>query len=461
MNTDARRRGARAAVVLAVAGLLLGLMSPVVAAEPTGWVAGDVKERVGKSTRYLSGIKVRVFTSDWGYLREVRTKGTAYSLDLPAGDYILQFTDTRPRYDVKAHVDVDVRVSVEAGEGTQRDVTLRRGGAFTGTVRAGGKAAAGARVLAVENVPAGTNGRTYEVKADKRGRYAIGGLPNARFTLFTFDRAKRWTGPGRAAGAANLGVVRSVDVALRTRAGSMVGRVYRGDNTLISTSPWVTLVHRKTGQFWVVKVTQGRFSVQGLHPGAYRVQVPGTDGYLGRTVNLSGSVRSQRTLNTSVKLSQKGGSLSGRVLDAKTGMPAKGVKVSAYDGNGVQHGKVETDATGAFTVGGTLPTATCDISIVIEDEVDKKWEPVRLNGLSALQGMVVAANQPLLPDSTCRQVLAVEDGLPFVLVRSPAFPWPSTTPTPTPSTTSTPSATPTPTATPTPSSTATVAAGSS
>lgn len=459
MNTDARRRGARAAIVLAVAGLLLGLTSPVVAAEPTGWVAGDIKERVGTSTRYLSGIKVRIFTSGWGYLREVRTKGTAYSLDLPAGDYILQFTDTRPRYDVKAHVDVDVRVHVEAGEGTQRDVTMRRGGAFTGTVRGGGKVAGGARVLAVENVPAGVNGRTYEVKANSRGQYAIGGLPNARFTLFTYDRAKRWTGPGRAAGAANLGVVRSVNITLKNRAGSMVGRVYRGDNTLISTSPWVTLVHRTTGQFWVVKVTQGRFSVQGLHPGSYRVQVPGTDGYLGRTVNLSGSVRSQRTLNTSVKLSQKGGSLSGLVLDAKTGMPAKGVKVSAYDGNGVQHGKVETDATGAFTVGGTLPTSTCDISIVIEDEVDKKWQPVRLNGLNVLQGMTVAANQPLLPDSTCRQSLAVEDGQPFMLVRSPAFPWPSATPTPTPSATSTPSATPT--ATPTPSPTATVAAGAS
>lgn len=459
MNTDARRRGARAAIVLAVAGLLLGLVSPVAAAEPTGWVAGDIKERVGKSTRYLSGIKVRVFTSGWGYLREVRTKGTAYSLDLPAGDYILQFTDTRPRYDVKAHVDVDVRVSVEAGEGTQRDVTMRRGGAFTGTVRAGGKVAGGARVLAVENVPAGSDGRTYEVKANSRGQYAIGGLPNARFSLFTFDRAKRWTGPARAAGAANLGVVRSVDIALRSRAGSMVGRVYRGDNTLISTSPWVTLVHRTTGQFWVVKVTQGRFSVQGLHPGSYRVQVPGTDGYLGRTVNLSGSVRSGRTLNTSVKLAQQGGSLRGRVLDARTGMPAKGVKVSAYDGKGVQHGKVETDAAGWFTVGGTLPTATCDVSIVIEDEVDKKWQPVRLNGLSAVQGMAVAANQPLLPDSTCRQALAVEDGPPFMLVRSPAFPWPSATPTPTPSGTPTPSATPTATPTPSATPTATAAGG--
>lgn len=449
MNTDARRRGLRAAVVLVLAGLLLGLVSPVAAAEPTGWVAGDIKERVGKSTRYLSGITVRIFTADWGYLRQVRTSGTSYSLDLPPGDYILQFTDSRPRYDVTAHIDVDVPVTVVAGDGAQKDVVMPRGGALTGTVLAKGKRASKARVLAVENVPAGVDGRTYEVTADSRGRYAIGGLPNARFTLFTYERTGTWTGPGKAAGDVNLGVVRKVDISLRTRAGAMVGRLYRGDATLVSTKPWVTLVNRTTGQFWVAQVDQGRFSVRGLHPGRYRVQVPGTDGYLAVTVDLSGTVSSKRTLNTSVKLDRKGGSLRGRVLDARTGMPAKGVKVSAYDGRGVQHGKVETDPDGWFTVGGTLPTATCDVSIVIEDEIDKKWQPVRLNGLNVVQGMTVAANQPLLPDSTCRQVLAVEDGQPFSLVRSPAYPWPVSTPTPTSTPSTVPTATPTPTPTPT------------
>jgi hypothetical protein len=431
MDTVARRRGTRAAIVLAAIGLLLGLVGPVQAAEPTGWVAGEVLAKVKGVQRPLSGIKVRIFTADWGYLREARTSRGAYSLDLAPGSYILQFTDTRPRYDVGAHVDRDVRVTVEAGEGVQRDVLMRRGGAFTGRVTAGGRRAAGARVVAVENVPAGTRGRTYEVTANGRGEYAVGGLPNARFTLFTYDRAQRWSARGRNAGAATLGRVKVVHVAMGTRAGSMVGRVYRGDATLVSTSPWVTLVHRSTGQYWVVKAAQGRFTVHGLYPGTYRITVPGTDGYLGRTANLAGSVRPGRTLNTSVRLTDEGGRLRGRVVDATTGQPARGVKVSAYDGNGVQHGKVATDDDGWFTVGGTLPTATCDVSLVIEDEVAKKWVPVRLNGLNTLAGVTVAAHQPLDAGGTCRRTLAVEDAAAFALVRSPAYPWPTATPTPT------------------------------
>ena len=97
------------------------------------------------------------------------------------------FVDQRPAYDVTKAAPANIKVTVRAGRTTTKNATMRRGAAITGTVKAGGKVAKGARVVA-----ANTAEQSFEVKANGRGQFALGGLPAGNYSVFTYDRSKRY-----------------------------------------------------------------------------------------------------------------------------------------------------------------------------------------------------------------------------------------------------------------------------
>ena len=236
MGTTTARRDTAALLALAVAlaGLLLA-PAPAQAA-PTARTYEVVGQITGPQAR-LPKIRVRWFTKDWTYLGEKAVPGDIYTLSLAPGTYHLQFVDQRPAYDVTKYAPADLTVTLKNRK-IQRNVRMQRGAAVTGTVRAGGKVAGGARVVA-----ANTYEQSYETTANAQGQFAIGGLPSGKYSVFTYDRAGTWVGKSVFAGKVTRSRPANVAVNLRTKGGSLLVDLFRGDGT------------RAKGRFAVTAVT--------------------------------------------------------------------------------------------------------------------------------------------------------------------------------------------------------------
>lgn len=349
--------------------LLLGLGTASAAQAPTtGRVAGAALDPAGRG---LAGISVRVFELDasggWMYRTTVAagSRGGYGAEGLSPGRYVLQFVDTRPAHDKNKRVTTDVRTTVRAGRTTVTDAVLRRGAWLWGSVRrTGGTAARQPLVTAVRD--GDTSGTVHTVRADRSGRYALGGLPTGRYTVFVDDRARRHTAAPKRVRLARLGRSAEVSFVLRTRAGRYTGRITAGGAAL-KQRVHVTLVNRTTGQFRVVELRGGDLGVlRGLSPGSYRLTVPGVGRRLGTTFRLppirAGRVTSAGTLD----LSRQGGTLHGTVIDAETSLPLRGVSVTVMDKYGHPFETVTTTATGVFDVGGSIPDGDNPVTIRLE-----------------------------------------------------------------------------------------------
>ncbi len=355
ITSPTRRRAAAAAFAVGLLAPLVGLLGPAspghaVEAAPQGEVRGQVRTPGGAPK-----LAVRWFTRDWTYLGQRRITGDIYSLSLAPGRYRIQVVDLGPAYDVRKLAPGDAAVSVQAGRVTQRDVRLRRGAAITGLARAGGRAAAGATVVA-------TNGyqQSYQTTADRRGRFALGGLPTGRYSVFTWDRRGVWTGRSTWVGRLVQGRSRDVRTSLRTRAGSLLVDLYAGGERVRQTVS-VTAVNRSTGQWWTVRARRGKAVFAGLHPGRYRLVAPGVGDFLPRTAPIAGGrVRAGRAdVVSRFTWTRRGASVTGRVVDAAApGTPMAGARVLLRDAAGRTLGESVSDGRGAFRIGGQLTTAT-------------------------------------------------------------------------------------------------------
>lgn len=364
----------------------LSLASSPVQAEPAalGQITGQVTD--ARTHGGLDRIRVEVFTSNWQYLRATTAnkRGVYWFGELPLGAYHVKFIDTRPRYDVTAHLDTDRPVSVkQADSATVLNVKLQRGASITGTVKAGKSRAKNAKLIAVNQY-----GGSYEVKANSQGQFALGGLSAANYSVFAYDANKQYT--GRSVYVKNLrsGTSKNIYISMKTRAGAFAGLLTAGGRRLTSTV-YVTAVNKSTGQYWVQKVAKGDLSsLRGLAPGKYSLSVPGADGYLGRTIANIGTIKSKRTTDAFANLNVRGARVVGTVVDANGQKPLAGVSVSLYDRYGTQVGRGKTTSTGSFSIGGSTPTST-GLTLVVESESPingQSYGKVELKGLSLRTG---------------------------------------------------------------------------
>ncbi|WP_286690567.1 MULTISPECIES: carboxypeptidase-like regulatory domain-containing protein [unclassified Aeromicrobium] len=441
--------------ILAVVALLLGLVAPVQADE-TGRVRGAITE--AGTGRPVKDVTVTVFDASWRQKTSFRTSGGYATPWLAPGTYHLRVSDRRPRWDVNARVSRDVKVVVRGGSTTIANISMARGASITGRISKGPAKrrvlAAGARVTAVTR-----DGTAYTVTADRRGGFAIGGLPAGSYSVFVWDARQKWVGRSLWVSGLRQGRNRDVRMALGTRAGTLVGDLYAGQSG-VRSAVTLTLVNRTTGQWWVVRARGGAFTAKGLAPGRYDAIIPGVQGYAGARVHLAGSVRSGSTTATSARLTRVGGRLIGQVKDATSNEPLAGVKALLFDDNGTRIGSATSEADGVFRLGGTLPTKSCWLTLVLQVEQPikgQKYHKLTVSGLGSKIGTVVSAAQPTVDGGPCRSVNAPSGGA-FGLVRDGA-PAPTPTPTPTPTTSPTPTATPSPTASPTPTVSPTPTAG--
>jgi len=342
-----------------VVAVLLGLLAPALVAAPATAASGRVRGAV-VGPGVTPKLEVTWFTTDWTYLGARKFKGGAYSIELPAGTYRLQFTDQRPAYDTDKYAPTDVTVTVTEGATALKNVRMRTGASIGGTARVKGRPAPGARIVA-----ANTDRNSFETTADKTGAFALGGLPPGDYSVFTYDRRKTWVGKSTYLPRLKSGRYRPVRIDLPVRAGRFVVDLYAGTSAYPGTA-FVTAVSRKTGQFWTEKVSGGTVTFRGLYPGSYDLVVPYAGDYLGATVPVTGRVKAGRASFGTARLTERGGAVGGAVVDGSDpGRTLSPVTVTLYDGTGAQLAQTTTASDGTFRVGGALPSSA-GLSVVVQ-----------------------------------------------------------------------------------------------
>lgn len=366
MGTTTARRATAALVALAatIGGLLL--VAPSTAqAVPTAAKYQVVGQITGPQAK-LPKITMRWFTKDWTYLGQKKVPGDIYALSLSPGTYHLQFVDDRPSYDVTKYAPADLTVTVKDRK-IQRNVRMARGAAVTGTVKAGGKAAGGARVVA-----ANTYEQSYETKANAQGQFAIGGLPSGKYSVFTYDRTQTWVDKSTFAGKVQRGKAVNVAIKLRKKGGSLLVDLFHGDGKRASGKFAVTAVSKKTGQWWTATARGGKVTFRGLYPGGYTLVAPGNGDWLARTATIQGAnVQPGRAdLASRFVWTKRGAQVTGRVVDAEDPtFGLAGAQVLLFDKAGSQVGSTTASSTGAFRFGGQLTTQT-GLSVVALPKAD-------------------------------------------------------------------------------------------
>ncbi|GAB2778400.1 hypothetical protein GCM10027020_34930 [Nocardioides salsibiostraticola] len=388
------------AVLLALfLGLTLALTATsnsAVAAEQ-GRVRGEILQVGGGPA---PTVKVLWFTRDWTYLGARTARGGGYSLSLNDGKYYLQFIDQTPSYDVTKNRPTTVRVIVRAGRTTIKTVKLRRGASLGGQIRAGGRVAKGARVVA-----ANTLEQSFETKADKQGRFALGGLPPGKYSVFTYDRKKSFVAKSLYLGRIKGSRFRSVKIVLNKRAGNLLVDLYAGDSRLRGR-PYITAVSRTTGQFWTARAKRGSITFRGLYPGKYYLQVPGVDNYFPARLTVPGAkVRSGRTAFGSVRLTRRGAWVEGTVVDGSdTSHRLYGATVRLLDSSGREVGRTTSGRDGRFLFDGQIATQS-GMTVIAGPGPDSiyldncVYDPAQVGSIGATAGQRTELGNVAMPRS--------------------------------------------------------------
>ena len=338
--------------------LVVALLAALVVTGPGPAARGaDAKGRVNGALKYpppdQPALKLLWFDRSWSYLGQ-RNIGRAdgYSMWLEPGTYHLQFVDQRPSYDVAKYAPTDIQVTVRANDITTKTVTMWRGAAITGTARAGGRPLAGARLVA-----ANTAEQSFSTTANKKGQFAIGGLPQGQYSVFTYDRRKEWVGKSAWAGTVKPGRPQNMAITLTKRAGSMTVYLFTPDGRLRATTS-VTITSKLSGQWWTATAHDGTAVFKGLYPGGYTLKFDGAGVWFARTGNvLRASVRSGQMAFGKFDITTRGGWVTGTVVDGgDPGTTMAGAQVRLFDEGGQLVASAVSDADGLFSLTGRLAT---------------------------------------------------------------------------------------------------------
>lgn len=359
-GTAAHRTAAVTALAL-VLGVLAGLGA--VSVVPVASAAAGQGEVTGEIRPGSFPARMRWFDADWRFLGSRKVTNGIYSISLPPGTYYLQFTDERPAYHVDKFAPTDLKVRIRAGDLVQRNVTMQPGAAITGTVRAGGKVAGGARVVA-----ANSNEQTFETKANGKGQFAIGGLPVGSYSVFTYERTRTWVGRSTFIRGLRPGDRAHTAVVLAQRAGRLQVRLRAGGETMRETA-FVTAVSKTTGQFWTVRSRRGKAVFAGLHPGKYRMIAPGVGSWLPQEGGIAGAKVPRNggaDLVSVFTWTKPAASVQGYVVNAAyPGLDLEGARVRLYAAGGSLLGSARSDSTGQFFIGGQLLSQT-GVTVVVD-----------------------------------------------------------------------------------------------
>ncbi|TIC81936.1 carboxypeptidase-like regulatory domain-containing protein [Nocardioides sp. GY 10127] len=383
MGTPARPSARLLAPVLApllTLALALGLTGALGAALVAPATAATQKVRLAGNISNPDGVTLRVswFTKDWVQVGTRKVHSDVYVLHLKPGVYHVQFTDLRPTYDTDKYAPSDVTVKLVRAS-KQRNVRMRTGAAVVGTIKGGnGKALSKARIVAAD-----ANEVTFSTTANRKGQYALAGLPPGSYSLFTWDRDKKWVARSTYVAKLTRGEVRSEALRLTKKAGSLLVDLRAGASSVGKVT--VTAVSKKTGQWWTVTARGGTATFSGLFPGGYTLVAPGWQNWFARTGVIKGAlVHAGRTdFSSSFRWTTQGGRVKGRVIssDGKVGMEDVTVELRTHAGKVIASGT--TDSDGRFLLGQQLRTQSHLSLVVIPNSSQLQYyKRAQRNGLS-------------------------------------------------------------------------------
>lgn len=429
MRSPARPR--RAALLVLVVSLLAALLAtapgPAAQAADDKWLANGA---IKFPQHDQPALKMLWFDKNWSYLGQKSLgKTDGYSIWLSPGTYHLQFVDQRPAYDVTKYAPTDVQVTVRANDFTTKNVTMWKGAAITGTARAGGKPLGGARLVA-----ANKGQQSFSTTANSKGQFAIGGLPQGQYSVFTYDKRKAWVGKSVWAGAVKPGQGKNLNIALTAKAGSMTVYLFTPAGRLRNTTP-VTVTSKKTGQWWTGTARNGTAVFKGLYPGAYTLKFDGAGVWFAKTGSvLRASVKPGRMAFGKFDITKRGGWITGNLVDA--GAPdltlepaydgAKGALLRLFNKAGTEIASTYSGADGYFVINGQLATQT-GLTIVVQPGVESAgymrgegychFEAAEFNGVALTSGeetyvgdLAIQRTPPTPSQPTSPQCAVANDG---------------------------------------------------
>ena len=358
----------RSAVALAALASFVGVLLTLGAALPTeaapakGVAYGTIKFPQKDSPK----LKVLWFTKDWNYVGAASANGGTYYLkSLDAGTYWLQFVDQRETYHTEKYAPTDIKVTVHSGGSTKKNVTMTKGAFITGTVKTSGKPGKKAEVTA-----ANQSEQSFTTTANNKGQFAIGGLPEGKYSLFSYDHKKAWVDKSTYAGKLKPGKSTNVAINLKKKAGSLRVALFtsaNGTTKAVSGNPTVTAVSKQTGQFWSKQVKGGSANFQGLYPGKYKLVANGFGVWFGKTGAIEGAkVKSGQPGFGKFTYTKRGGWLRGSVVDSTDpNRSLSGAVVQLWSASGTKLDETTSSASGSFTLDGLLATQS-GLSIVVQ-----------------------------------------------------------------------------------------------
>jgi hypothetical protein len=358
MLPPSRTRTAVVAVVTLLGSLLLAV-APTGSAEAAN-DKGLANGSIVFPQKDHPKLKMLWFDQDWKYLGSKAANGGGYSIWLAPGVYHLQFVDQRPSYKVEKYAPTDIKVTVRSNALSTHNVKMSKGGYVTGTVVNGkGKPAKNARVVAANRAE-----QSFETTANAKGQFAVGGLPLGKYSVFAWDKQKAWAAKSQWAGKVKPGKGKDVKVRLKKPAGSMTVYLFTPDGRMTTKTP-VTITSKATGQWWTATASGGTAVFRGLYPGRYKLKFDGAGVWLPATLTVQkASVHGNRMAFGSVRLTKRGGWVTGRIVDGSA--PASplqppwvngpGATVALYDTAGSKVATTTTRSDGTFTLAGVLTT---------------------------------------------------------------------------------------------------------
>ncbi|HEX7739548.1 MAG TPA: carboxypeptidase-like regulatory domain-containing protein [Marmoricola sp.] len=367
-NRSPRLRRWCTLLVLPLAFASVALGAADANASASGLVRGGIYGHGGTPSA-----KVLVFDHAWHYQRTVSARDGIYSITLAPGTYWLQAVDRRPAYDVKKYAPADVKVVVRAGHTTVHDIHMHRGAAIVGTLSRGhgknGSRGAWSKLVAVS-----ASGEAFWTKSNGKGQFAVGGLPAGSYSVYAYDRGHTWVARSTWVPKLTAGDIADRHIVLGHHGGRLLIDLYGGDQHITSRVT-VTVVSRRTGQFWsAVSAANGTVTFPDLSPGRYSISVPGAGDYLARSGDVSyGDVRAGRAAFGSFRLTERGATVSGRVVDRDpktlTTYPISGAQVVLKDAAGRVLATATTAKDGSFTAGGQLLSAS-GVRVIVNPAAD-------------------------------------------------------------------------------------------
>ncbi|WP_341924312.1 hypothetical protein [Nocardioides psychrotolerans] len=316
-----------------------------------------------------------------------RSRDLTFRLTLAPGRYRIDIEDDRPLADPRRHGSTHVMVDLRAGDDVEQPLRLEEVAVLRGVVEANEMPERHARVHVRHE-----DGRRWDLRTDAHGRFLAAGLPSGALSLRAYDARRTVCAVPVAVAADRPETLVRID----TPTATVAVRLTLPDGVAVPAAGG-SLVDTGSGLRHPITVHDGVGAVTGVAPGSYDLVLEPSLGVLGGTFAL-GPVASDEMVVTEVVV-ERSAVITGRVLDAATGLGLLAAPVSLFDADGTEVERTRTDRRGSFVLGRDLRTAS-ELTVVVSGGPERRHvQRLAVADVEVRTGRRVDLGSILLPQS--------------------------------------------------------------